>query len=111
MIDFILHGNIIYSENKDTLKIIERGYAVCIQGISKGVFNEIPSEYKDIKVIECDNKIIIPGMTDLHVHAPQYGFRSVGMDCELLDWLNLHAFLEEAKYSNIDYAKKHIHCL
>lgn len=105
MTDFILHGNIIYSENKYTLKIIEKGYAVCIQGISKGVFNDIPNEYKNLEIIECGNKLIVPGMTDLHVHAPQYGFRSVGMDCELLDWLNLHAFPEEAKYKDINYAK------
>ncbi|MEA4972626.1 Guanine deaminase [bioreactor metagenome] len=106
MTDFILHGNIIYSENKDTIKIIENGYVVCIQGISKGVFNEIPKEYKKLEIIECGDKLIIPGMTDLHVHAPQYGFRSVGMDCELLEWLNLHAFPEEAKYKDTDYAKK-----
>lgn len=106
MKDFILHGNIIYSENKDTIKIIENGYAVCVQGISKGVFNDIPDEYKEFDVIDCKDKLIIPGMTDLHVHAPQYGFRSVGMDCELLEWLNLHAFPEEAKYKDTDYAKK-----
>jgi len=106
MADFILHGNIIYSDNKDTLKIIENGYAVCIQGISKGVFNYIPNTYSDLEVIECGNKLIIPGMTDLHVHGPQYGFRSVGMDCELLEWLNMHAFPEEAKYKDTEYAKK-----
>ena len=45
-------------------------------------------------------------MTDLHVHAPQYSFRGLGMDLELLDWLNVNTFPEEAKYSNIEYAKK-----
>ena len=33
-------------------------------------------------------------------------YKRQGMDCELLDWLNLHAFPEEAKYADIDYAKK-----
>ena len=87
MANFILHGNIIYSKNKDTLEIIENGYVVCSEGISKGVFSYIPSEYKDFELIEYNDKIIIPGLVDLHVHAPQYNFRSVGMDCELLEWL------------------------
>ena len=44
-------------------------------------------------------------MTDLHVHAPQYTFRALGMDLELLEWLNVHTFPEEAKYVDISYAK------
>ena len=28
------------------------------------------------------------------------------MDLELLDWLNTHTFVEEAKYQELDYAEK-----
>lgn len=52
------------------------------------------------------DKLIIPGFADLHVHAPQYSFRGLGMDLELLDWLNTHTFVEEAKYQEPDYAEK-----
>jgi guanine deaminase len=45
-------------------------------------------------------------MTDLHVHAPQYTFRGIGMDEELLEWLTTYTFPEEAKYSDMEYAKK-----
>ena len=45
-------------------------------------------------------------MTDLHVHAPQYPFRGIGLDLELLDWLNAYTFPEEAKYKNLEYAGK-----
>ena len=45
-------------------------------------------------------------MVDLHIHAPQYAFRGTGMDCELLDWLRLYTFPEEAKYADIDYAAR-----
>ena len=102
---FVLLGNIIYSENKDTLKIFENSYAVCVDGVSKGVFAVLPDEYKSLPLIDRRDCIIIPGMTDLHVHAPQYGFRSVGMDCELLEWLEAHAFPEESKYADTEYAK------
>jgi guanine deaminase len=52
------------------------------------------------------DKLIIPGMVDLHVHAPQYAFRGMCMDLELMDWLNQYTFPEEEKYTNLDYAKK-----
>lgn len=106
MNSFVLHGNIVYSKNKDELTIVENGYAVCKDGLSDGVYSVLPEAYKDLELINCGNDIIIPGFTDLHVHAPQYNFRSVGMDCELLDWLNLHAFPEESKFSDLEYAKK-----
>ncbi|MDO5785815.1 MAG: amidohydrolase family protein [Eubacteriales bacterium] len=50
--------------------------------------------------------MIIPGLVDLHVHAPQYPFRGMAMDLELIDWLNTYTFVEEAKYANLDYAEK-----
>ena len=48
----------------------------------------------------------MPGMIDLHVHASQYNFCGVGMDLELLDWLNAYTFPEEAKYKDVNYAEK-----
>ena len=88
MMDFVLRGNIIYSEDKDKLSVTENGYAVCVGGVSKGVFETLPEEYAGLETVDCGGKLIVPGFVDLHVHAPQYGFRSVGMDCELLEWLN-----------------------
>ena len=40
------------------------------------------------------------------MHAPQYAFRGIGMDLELIDWLNTHTFPEEQKYKELDYAKR-----
>ncbi len=39
--------------------------------------------------------LITPGD---HVHAPQYTFRGIAMDLELLDWLNTYTFPEESNY-------------
>ncbi|MBR1686336.1 MAG: amidohydrolase family protein, partial [Clostridia bacterium] len=50
--------------------------------------------------------LIIPGMVDLHIHAPQYAFRGTGMDDELLDWLKLRTFPEETKYADLEYAAR-----
>ena len=82
----------------------ENCYLVCVDGFVKGVYNEIPEQYRELELIEYGDSIIIPGLCDLHVHAPQYAFRGLGMDMELLDWLNAYTFPEESKYVIIDYA-------
>jgi guanine deaminase len=40
------------------------------------------------------------------MHAPQYAFRGLGTDRELLDWLNTRAFPEECKYADRAYAER-----
>ncbi len=103
---FILKGNLCYSETKDRLSVTEQGYLVCCEGISRGVFLVIPDKYQNLPVKDYGDRLIIPGMTDLHIHAPQYPFRGIGMDLELLDWLNTHTFPEESRYADPEYAEK-----
>ena len=103
---FILKGNICYSEMKNRLSVTEQGYLVCCEGISRGVFPVIPDKYQNLPVKDYGDRLIIPGITDLHVHAPQYPFRGIGMDLELLDWLNTHTFPEESRYADPEYAEK-----
>lgn len=103
---FVLKGHLCYSENSGKLITYENGYAVCIDGKSKGVYEVLPKEYQDLPVIDYGDKLIIPGLIDLHIHAPQFAYRGMGMDLELMDWLAGQAFLEETKYADLDYAKK-----
>ncbi len=109
MNSFILKGDIIYSKNREELSAFPDSYLVCRDGISEGVYKElsdIPETYKSLKLIDFSGKLIIPGMSDLHLHAPQYGFRGLWGDMELLDWLNIHTFPEEARYAEVPYAKR-----
>lgn len=103
---FVLKGDICFSKSKTNLETKSDSYLVCINGISQGVFSKLPSEYENLKFYDYTNKLIMPGLVDLHVHAPQYYFRGLGMDLELLDWLNTYTFPQEAKYENIIYAKE-----
>lgn len=102
---WILKGQIVYSASQNALSVTENGYLVCVDGKSAGVFREIPEKYVGLPVEDCGDRLIIPGLTDLHVHAPQYTFRSLGMDMELLDWLNTYTFPEEIRYSDPEYAE------
>ena len=103
---FLLQGHICYTPEADKLVIRENAYAVCEDGICRGVFDEIPEQFTGMEVVDCGDRLILPGMSDLHIHAPQFAYRGTGMDCELLDWLETHAFPEESRYADPEYASK-----
>lgn len=103
---FVLKGDICYSKSLTELACAENAFLVCENGRSAGVFRELPEAYRAFPLTDYSGMLIIPGMVDLHIHAPQYTYRGLGMDLELLDWLQTYAFPEEAKYASLEYADK-----
>lgn len=101
---FVMRADICYSETPRSLKLYPDGWLVCLEGRSAGVFRALPERYENLPVLDYDRSLVVPGLTDLHVHAPQYAFRGQGMDLELLDWLDRYTFPEESKYVSLDYA-------
>lgn len=102
---FALKGDICYSKNLTELETMEQGFLVCKNGVVEGVYEELPQEYSEIPVKDYGKKLIIPGLIDLHMHAPQYTYRGLHMDLELLEWLNKYTFPAEAKYEDPEYAR------
>ena len=102
----LIKGSFIYSIDKDNIEIKENQYLLIRDGKSEEFYEEIPSRLKNIQIEDYGDNIIIPGLIDLHIHAPQYAFRGMGMDMQLLNWLNTYAFKEEGKYRDLEYAKK-----
>ena len=106
---FILKGDIVYSENMKTLSAHKDSFLLCCSGISMGVFErfeDIPPEAKGFEIKDFSGMLIIPGMVDLHIHGPQFGFRGTGMDLELIPWLQRYTFPEEKKFEDPEYAEK-----
>ena len=62
---------------------------------------------KNVPVEDMGDQLILPGLTDLHVHAPQYSFRGLGMDMELLDWLETNTFPRKRNTKIWNMRKKH----
>lgn len=102
----ILKGDIIFSKSQEELEMIKDGFLITKEDVIVGVCEELPEEYRETEVEDYTGKLIMPGFTDLHVHAPQYTFRGLGMNMELLPWLNTYTFPEEAKYADVEYAEK-----
>ena len=103
---FVLKGSVCYNTSPQEVRCVEGGYAVCVDGVSAGVFEQLPERFAALPLVDCGDQLIVPGMSDIHIHAPQYAFRGLGMDLELLDWLNTHTFPEEAHYADPSYAER-----
>ena len=104
--NLILKGNICHTPEKDRLEIREDAYVVCGEGLCRGIFDTIPDKYLGMEIIDCAGKLIIPGLVDLHTHAPQFAYRGTGMDEELMGWLERYAFPEESRYADTGYAAR-----
>lgn len=102
----ILHGDIVYTSNPSQFDLYEDGYLVTDDDKVIGVYSSLPKEYQKELIEDYKGKLIIPGLIDLHVHAPQYTYRGLGMDLELIEWLNVNTFPEESKYKDNEYALK-----
>lgn len=104
MKSFVIKGTICFSSSSKEIAVHENGYAICVDGVSMGVFSEIPRAYAHLPVLDYTGSLVVPGLVDLHIHAPQYTFRGTGMDLELMDWLQQSAFPEEARFEDAAYA-------
>lgn len=102
----ILKGHIVFTPELGKFSINENSYVVVDGKLVKGVFKELPKEYDELDVIDYGDKLIIPGFVDLHLHASQYANVGLGVDRELLEWLDVYTFPEEAKFADLDFAKK-----
>jgi guanine deaminase len=99
-------GNVIYSQDKDTLISKENSYILVADGVVKALCHLLPDEFPRENIVDWGDRLIIPGFCDMHVHAPQFLQRGIGMDKELLEWLNTYTFPTEAKFKDSEHARK-----
>ena len=103
----IYKGNIIDTPTKDAFRVLVNGYVVVNdEGIIVGSYESLPEQYVGKPVTDFGDRLVIPGMNDLHVHAPQYRNMGLAMDLELLPWLNTYTFPEEKRFKDIRYAER-----
>jgi len=102
----IIKGNIIFTPTPKNFTIIEQGFIVIQDGCVEGVYKSLPTMYSEIEVTDYGDKLIIPGMNDLHCHAPQFRNLGMAMDKELLPWLDNYTFPEESRFKDEEYARR-----
>ncbi|WP_312523469.1 guanine deaminase [Anaerospora sp.] len=101
---FILKGNIVFTPKPDQFVVYDNSYLISCNGIVTQISQTLPDEYKNYEVSDYENKLIIPGFVDLHTHASQFNQRGLGLDLQLLDWLNEYTFKEESRFHDPSYA-------
>ncbi|HEX5826907.1 MAG TPA: amidohydrolase family protein [Candidatus Limnocylindrales bacterium] len=52
-----------------------------------------------------DRALLLPGLVDLHVHAPQWPQLGTGLDLPLERWLFEHTFPLEARFADLEFAR------
>ncbi|MCB8879923.1 guanine deaminase [Acidisoma cellulosilytica] len=55
--------------------------------------------------------ILIPGLIDLHIHAPQFPQLGTALDVPLEDWLQRYTFPLESRYEDLAFAEDVYACL
>ncbi|ORX90043.1 Metallo-dependent hydrolase [Basidiobolus meristosporus CBS 931.73] len=108
------YGNFIHSVNATSLEHVTGGViAVDKSGktiqvesnVSGSRATQIARKY-GVRFFPLGNKkFLIPGLIETHIHTAQYVFTGLGMDLQLLDWLNIFTFPRESQFNNTNYAK------
>jgi len=108
-------GPLIHSKSLKNLEILPNA------ALGVGLDGNIEFVFKNKEFLEADKTIdfskyerielkksqfLIPGFVDIHTHAPQFVNSGLGLDEELLVWLNKYTFPAESKFSNLEFAEK-----
>ena len=101
----IYHANIVYSKDRDELAVFRDSYIAVEEGTVDGIYPTLPKKYAGAPLTDFGSSVLIPAFSDLHVHAPQFPQRGLGMDLLLADWLNTYTFPQEAKFADPAYAE------
>ena len=103
----VYKAHILFTKEKSRFEVLENSYVAVENGKVTGVSTDLAQlDSEGAEVIDFGNKLLIPAMNDMHVHAPQVHNQGVAMDLELLPWLQNYTFPEESKYADVNYAER-----
>ncbi|HIY93706.1 MAG TPA: guanine deaminase [Candidatus Companilactobacillus pullicola] len=112
----VFEGPIVSSATFDKADFTPK-VLICVDqsGIIDRVISVEDSDYQSVKQRAEQQKILhilppgnylLPGFTDLHIHAPQWPQAGLALDRPLQEWLNTYTFPLEAKFKDLAYAEK-----
>jgi guanine deaminase len=108
----LVHGTLIHTPVLGELEIIENALVTvddggAISGVEPGVSDtRLETARGDGTLIELGrHQYLLPGLIDLHVHAPQWPQLGTALDLGLSEWLQRCTFPLEAKYADLEFAR------
>jgi guanine deaminase len=73
--------------------------------VAVGPWSDLKQRFAGARVIDFGQRLILPGLVDLHLHLPQV--TQTGRSGEhLLSWLNRYIFPAEARFKDVGHARK-----
>lgn len=100
-----VRGTILQAPALDQLEtLVDHVVAVDDQGIITGVTPAADS-VADVDVVLAASQYLMPGLIDLHLHAPQWPQLGTGLDLPLEEWLFEYTFPLEARYEEVEFAE------
>ncbi|XP_074040709.1 guanine deaminase isoform X2 [Leptinotarsa decemlineata] len=109
----VIIGNIIHCTGRFELQLMEKAFVIfqgseilAVGEISALAETKIKLNLKDVKeTILKDSQLLIPGLIDTHIHAPQYPNCGLGYDKPLMEWLDTYTYKLEKKYTDLNFSE------
>ncbi|XP_058449268.1 guanine deaminase [Malaya genurostris] len=107
----VFFGQIIHSKSLDNLDLITDGFVTVKDGKVtaigvKSEYESLPEKDSYEKIVLTQSQFLLPGFIDCHIHAPQVPNIGLGLDKDLLGWLNAYTFPLEAGYKDVEFAQQ-----
>lgn len=101
----IHRGNIVFTPTRDGFATVDHGYVVVgDDGMVIECLEALSERHAPATVTDHGDRLIIPGFTDAHVHAPQLPIAGLTYNTELIDWLEAITLPQEARLGDAQYA-------
>ncbi len=101
---FTIRGTIMQTPTAEHLQVLQdHVVTVSDDGVISSV---VPGSAHEgsVEVTLAEGEILLPGLIDLHVHAPQWPQLGSRLDKPLEDWLFEHTFPLEARFADLSFA-------
>ncbi|WP_413166683.1 guanine deaminase [Capilliphycus salinus ALCB114379] len=104
-LDFV--GDPFYQTAEESVRYIPDGLMIVENGKIKafGSYEHLQPQYPNLEPISYPEKLIVPGLIDLHIHYPQTEMIASDSN-QLLDWLEKYTFLTESKFKDPEYCRQ-----
>jgi guanine deaminase len=101
-----LKGQYEYSE-KSLITLNNDGLITQVLTPDNPDYLSLVNQYKQLQSIQeiPEGCYLLPGMVDLHIHAPQWPQAGKGLDLPLDQWLMNYTFPLESQYSDLSFAE------
>lgn len=98
-----IRATILQTPHPDRLEVLEDQLITIEDGV---IMSVEPSSAVAADTTLPDTVVLVPGLIDTHIHAPQWPQLGTGLDLPLERWLFEYTFPLEARYADLAFARQ-----